>query len=142
MCIRDRMIAIFFVRLGQNEYIMGALYKGMFGSAILAGIAFYFVTDAMMVGIPGIDSMSLYLSTLVGLILTVLIVVITEYYTGIFNPVKSVAEASKTGHATNIIAGLAVSMQATAAPVIAICVGIYAAYELSLIHISEPTRPY
>ncbi len=104
------MIAIFFVRLGQNEYIMGALYKGMFGSAILAGIAFYFVTDAMMVGIPGIDSMSLYLSTLVGLILTVLIVVITEYYTGIFNPVKSVAEA---------------------APVIAICIGIYAAYEFS-----------
>ena len=125
------MIGIFFVRLGQNEYIMGALYKGMFGSAILAGIAFYFVTDAMMVGIPGIDSMSLYLSTLVGLILTVLIVVITEYYTGIFNPVKSVAEASKTGHATNIIAGLAVSMQATAAPVIAICVGIYAAHEFS-----------
>ncbi|MFL2748121.1 MAG: sodium-translocating pyrophosphatase [bacterium] len=125
------MIAIFFVRLGQNEYIMGALYKGMFGSAILAGIAFYFVTDAMMVGIPGVDSMSLYLSTLVGLILTVLIVVITEYYTGIFTPVKSVAEASKTGHATNIIAGLAVSMQATAAPVIAICVGIYAAYEFS-----------
>ena len=82
------MIAIFFVRLGQNEYIMGALYKGMFGSAILAGIAFYFVTDAMMVGIPGIDSMSLYLSTLVGLILTVLIVVITEYYTGIFTPVS------------------------------------------------------
>ena len=75
--------------------------------------------------------MSLYLSTLVGLILTVLIVVITEYYTGIFNPVKSVAEASKTGHATNIIAGLAVSMQATAAPVIAICIGIYAAYEFS-----------
>ena len=75
--------------------------------------------------------MSLYLSTLVGLILTVLIVVITEYYTGIFTPVKSVAEASKTGHATNIIAGLAVSMQATAAPVIAICVGIYAAYEFS-----------
>ena len=125
------MLAIFFVRLGQNEYIMGALYKGMFGSAILAGIAFYFVTDAMMVGIPGVDSMSLYLSTLVGLILTVLIVVITEYYTGIFTPVKSVAEASKTGHATNIIAGLAVSMQATAAPVIAICVGIYAAYEFS-----------
>ena len=110
---------------------MGALYKGMFGSAILAGIRVLFRHRCDDVGIPGIDSMSLYLSTLVGLILTVLIVVITEYYTGIFNPVKSVAEASKTGHATNIIAGLAVSMQATAAPVIAICIGIYAAYEFS-----------
>ena len=125
------MIGIFFVRLGQSEYIMGALYKGMFGSAILAAVAFYFVTDSMMSGIPGVSSGSLYLSTLVGLVLTVLIVVITEYYTGIYTPVKSVAEASKTGHATNIIAGLAVSMQATAAPVIAICVGIYAAYEFA-----------
>jgi K(+)-stimulated pyrophosphate-energized sodium pump len=110
---------------------MGALYKGMFGSAILAGVAFYFVSDSMMTGIPGISSGSIFLATLVGLILTVLIVVITEYYTGIYTPVKSVAEASKTGHATNIIAGLAVSMQATAAPVIAICVGIFAAYEFA-----------
>ena len=125
------MIGIFFVRLGQSEYIMGALYKGMFGSAILAGVAFYFVSDSMMTGIPGISSGSIFLATLVGLILTVLIVVITEYYTGIYTPVKSVAEASKTGHATNIIAGLAVSMQATAAPVIAICVGIFAAYEFA-----------
>ena len=125
------MIAIFFVRLGKSEYIMGALYKGMFGAAILAAVAFYFVTDAMIVDVPGLNAMPLYFSTLVGLVLTVLIVIITEYYTGIYSPVKSVAEASKTGHATNIIAGLAVSMQATAAPVIAICAGIYAAYAFS-----------
>ena len=125
------MIAIFFVRLGKSEYIMGALYKGMFGAAILAAVAFYFVTDAMIVDVPGLNAMPLYFSTLVGLVLTVLIVIITEYYTGIYSPVKSVADASKTGHATNIIAGLAVSMQATAAPVIAICAGIYAAYAFS-----------
>ncbi len=125
------MIAVFFVRLGASEYIMGALYKGMFGAAILAAIAFYFVTDAMIGGLPNLSAMSLYLSTLVGLVLTVLIVVITEYYTGIYGPVKSVADASKTGHATNIIAGLAVSMQATAAPVIAICVGIFVAFEFA-----------
>ncbi len=118
------MIAVFFVRLGKNEYIMGALYKGMFGSAILAGIAFFFATRQLMGGIPEISMLSIYYCTLVGLVLTVLIVVITEYYTGIYGPVKSVANASTTGHGTNIIAGLGVSMQSTAAPVLAICAAI------------------
>lgn len=122
------IIALYFVRLGDSEYIMGALYKGMFGSAILAAVAFYFLTIAMMGGLPGLSTTSIYLATLVGLILTVAIVVITEYYTGIYGPVKFVAHASTTGHATNIIAGLSVSMQATAAPVIVICVGIFLAY--------------
>jgi K(+)-stimulated pyrophosphate-energized sodium pump len=122
------MIAVFFVRLGKNEYIMGALYKGMFGSAILAGIAFFFATRQLMGGIPEISMMSIYYSTLVGLVLTVLIVIITEYYTGIYGPVKAVANASTTGHGTNIIAGLGVSMQSTAAPVLAICAAIGAAY--------------
>jgi K(+)-stimulated pyrophosphate-energized sodium pump len=107
---------------------MGALYKGMFGSAILAAIGFYYVTMKMMVGIPGIEPMSIFYAALVGLVLTVVIVIITEYYTGIYAPVKGVAEASLTGHATNIIAGLAVSMQATAAPVIAICAAILASF--------------
>ncbi len=122
------MIAVFFVRLGKSEYIMGALYKGMFGSAILAGIAFFFAARQLMGGIPEISMMSIYYSTLVGLVLTVLIVIITEYYTGIYGPVKSVANASTTGHGTNIIAGLGVSMQSTAAPVLAICAAIGVAY--------------
>ena len=103
---------------------MGALYKGMFGAAIIAGIAFFFVCRNMMGNIPGISAMSIYYSTLVGLVLTVVIVIITEYYTGLRKPVKNIAQASTTGHGTNIIAGLAVSMQSTAAPVIAICIAI------------------
>jgi K(+)-stimulated pyrophosphate-energized sodium pump len=125
------MIAVFFVKLGQGEYIMGALYKGMFGSAFLAAVAFYFACKSMMVGIADISAMSIYYSTLVGLVLTVVIVIVTEYYTGIYAPVKSVADASTTGHATNIIAGLAVSMQATALPVIAVCIAIMVAYKFA-----------
>jgi K(+)-stimulated pyrophosphate-energized sodium pump len=121
------MIAAFFVRLGKNEYIMGALYKGMFGAAILAAIGFLIATNVYMKGMP-YSPTALFLATLVGLVLTVLIVIITEYYTGIYSPVKGVAEMSTTGHATNIIAGLAVSMQATAAPVLAICLGIGLSY--------------
>ncbi len=121
------IIAVFFVRLGSSEYIMGALYKGMFGSAIIAGIAFYYVTMKLMTTIPGVPAINIFYSTLVGLILTVVIVIITEYYTGIYAPVKAIAQASTTGHGTNVIAGLAVSMQATAAPVITICIGILAA---------------
>jgi len=123
------MIAIFFVRLGnKSDYIMGALYKGMFGSAIIAAIAFYYATVKMMGGLTDISAMSIYYSTLVGLVLTVLIVIITEYYTGKYAPVKSIADASSTGHGTNIIAGLAVSMQSTAAPVLTICAGILIAH--------------
>ncbi|MBA2881152.1 K(+)-stimulated pyrophosphate-energized sodium pump [Desulfosalsimonas propionicica] len=122
------VIATLFVRLGKNEYIMGALYKGMFGAAILAAIAFYIFTVNMVDTIGGIPGINLFYASLVGLVLTVVIVIITEYYTGIYGPVKAIAEASTTGHATNIIAGLAISMQATAAPVLAICVGIGVAY--------------
>ena len=123
------IIGVFFVRLGKNEYIMGALYKGMFASAIIAGIVFFFAVQNMvpaltLVGGKTVTPMSIFLSTLVGLILTVVIVIITEYYTGKYGPVKGVANASSTGHGTNIIAGLAVSMQSTAAPVLMICLAI------------------
>ena len=122
------MIAIFFVKLGKSEYIMGALYKGMFGSAILAAIAFLVACVTMFSGVPELGGMRIFLAALVGLVLTVVIVVITEYYTGIRKPVKMIAEASTTGHGTNVIAGLAVSMEATALPVLAICGAIGVSY--------------
>ncbi|MBF0100134.1 MAG: sodium-translocating pyrophosphatase [Desulfobacterales bacterium] len=125
------MIAMGFVRLGKSEYIMGALYKGMFGSAIIAAIVFYFATVVFMSDLPGYSALSIYYASLVGLVLTVLIVIITEYYTGKYKPVKDIAQASTTGHGTNIIAGLALSMQATAAPVIAICISILVSYHFA-----------
>ena len=125
------MIAVFFVRLGSGGYIMGALYKGMFGSAILAAVAFYYACAKFMSGLGDISAMDIYYCSLIGLVLTVVIVIITEFYTGIYSPVKSIAEASTTGHGTNIIAGLAVSMQATAAPVLAICLSILLAYHFA-----------
>jgi K(+)-stimulated pyrophosphate-energized sodium pump len=125
------IIACFFVRLGDGEYIMGALYKGMFGSAILAAVAFYWACKQMFVGIESITPMGCFYAALTGLVLTVVIVIITEYYTGIYGPVKKVANMSTTGHATNIIAGLGISMQATAGPVIAICISILVSYHFA-----------
>jgi K(+)-stimulated pyrophosphate-energized sodium pump len=109
---------------------MGALYKGMIVAGVLAAIAFYFVTD-MMMGDSG-AAKSIYYSALIGLALTAAMVVITEYYTGTdFKPVKTIAEASLTGDATNIIAGLGISMKATALPVIAVCASIWGAFALA-----------
>ena len=125
------MIAVFFVRLGSGGYIMGALYKGMFGAAIIAAVAFYYACTKYMADLGTISAMNIYYCTLIGLVLTVVIVIITEYYTGIYGPVKSIAEASTTGHGTNIIAGLAVSMQATALPVLAICLAILLAFKFA-----------
>jgi K(+)-stimulated pyrophosphate-energized sodium pump len=122
------VLGTFVVSTKEGGKIMNALYKGVIASGVLAAIAFYPVTMAMM----GDGAMNLYYSALIGLALTAAMVVITEYYTGTeFSPVKKVAAASTTGHATNIIAGLGVSMKATALPVIAVCASIWGAHELS-----------
>jgi K(+)-stimulated pyrophosphate-energized sodium pump len=122
------ILGTFVVGTKEGGKIMSALYKGVIASGVLAAIAFYPVTQAMM----GADSMNLYYATLIGLALTAAMVVITEYYTGTeFSPVKKIAAASTTGHATNIIAGLGISMKATTLPVIAVCLSIWGAFELA-----------
>ena len=126
------VIGCFFVRAGAGGSIMGALYKGLIVAGVLAAILFYPVTNTMMAGVAGMSAMSLYLCALIGLALTAAMVWITEYYTGTdYAPVKHVAAASETGHATNIIAGLGVSMKSTALPVLAVCASIWCAFELS-----------
>ncbi len=126
------VIGTYFVRLGKSQYIMGALYKGLAVSGILAAIAFYLVAGWFL-GLPGVTpaftQMGVFTTALIGLLLTGLIVMITEYFTSTsFNPVKHIAQASLTGHGTNVIAGLAVSMKATGLPVIVICGAIVWAY--------------
>ena len=131
------VIGTFFVRLGSSNNIMNALYKGLGASAIIAIALFYPVTSWMMggagakaFGIPSVNS--LFFAAVTGIVVTALIVIITEYYTATrYNPVKSIAAASTTGHATNIIQGLAVSMQSTALPVVVIGAGILVTYELA-----------
>ncbi|MYH70712.1 MAG: sodium-translocating pyrophosphatase [Gammaproteobacteria bacterium] len=126
------VIGCFFVRSGEGGSIMGALYKGLIVAGVLAAVLFYPVTNTMMADIPGMSAMSLYLCALIGLALTAAMVWITEYYTGTdYAPVKHVAAASETGHATNIIAGLGVSMKSTALPVLAVCASIWGAHELA-----------
>ena len=121
------IIGTFFVSTRSGR-IMSALYKGVIVSGVLAALAFYPITNALM----GADSTNLYLAALIGLALTAAMVVITEYYTGAdYSPVRKVAAASTTGDATNIIAGLGVSMKATALPVLAVCASIWGAYELA-----------
>ena len=126
------VIGCFFVRAGEGGSIMGALYKGLIVAGVLAAILFYPITEWMMTGIDELPARSLYYCALIGLALTAAMVWITEYYTGTeYAPVKHIAAASETGHATNIIAGLGVSMKATALPVLAVCASIWGAYELA-----------
>ncbi|MFZ2196926.1 MAG: sodium-translocating pyrophosphatase [Thermodesulfovibrionales bacterium] len=133
------IIGTFAVRLGKSGYIMGALYKGLAVAGVLAAITFYIVTGeflkgvdpASMVSHPSFTQMNVFLMALIGLALTGVIVVITEYFTSAQRPpVKHIAQASLTGHGTNVIAGLAVSMKSTAAPVIVIVASILGAYHL------------
>ncbi len=129
------IIGTFFVRLGKSQYIMGALYKGLAVAGILAAGAFYVASDMFLHQHTGVEqafsSLGVFSTAVIGLVLTGLIVIITEYFTSkSFSPVKHIAAASQTGHGTNVIAGLAVSMKSTGAPALVICGAIIWAYWL------------
>jgi K(+)-stimulated pyrophosphate-energized sodium pump len=121
------VVGTFFVKTSEGGKIMSALYRGVIVSGVIAAAAFYPISAALL----GDKAMPLYYCALIGLALTAAMIVITEYYTATeYKPVRHIAEASQTGHGTNVIAGLAVSMRSTALPVLAVCAAIWGAYEL------------
>ncbi len=138
-CLVASIIGTFFVRLGKSNNIMGALYKGFIASALLSLAIMYPVTNYVIgfsnefnIADSTFTGQSLYICAIIGLVITGLLIWITEYYTGTnYRPVQSVAKASTTGHGTNVIQGLAVSMEATALPAIVIVVGIVATFKLA-----------
>jgi len=138
-CILTSIVGTFFVKLGKSKNIMGALYKGFIVTAILSVLILYPVTD-IMIGLENnystansnFSGFDLYLCGIIGLIITGLIIWVTEYYTGTnFRPVKSVAKSSTTGHGTNVIQGLAVSLEATALPALIIVAGILSTNQIA-----------
>jgi K(+)-stimulated pyrophosphate-energized sodium pump len=143
VCIITSILGTFFVRLGKKQNIMGALYNGLIVTGLLSAIAIWFVFNALIPqGLTYVDYVSgrtlavtpvnLFWCGIVGLLVTTAIVIITEYFTGTgFRPVRAVAKASVSGHGTNVIQGLAVSLESTALPALTIIVGIIAAYNLA-----------
>ncbi|PIR47441.1 sodium-translocating pyrophosphatase [Candidatus Uhrbacteria bacterium CG10_big_fil_rev_8_21_14_0_10_50_16] len=126
------IIALFFIRLGQKENIMGALYKGLIAAGALSAIAFYPITKFLLADVPGLNWLNVFYSALIGLAVTAAMVWITEYYTATtYSPVKNLAKASETGHGTNVIAGLALSMKSTAMPILVLVAAILGAYALA-----------
>ena len=133
VCIVTSVIGTFFVRLGSSNNIMGALYKGFIATAVLSAIAIYFVTNHMFAGQDVM--MPYFISAMVGLVVTGALVWITEYYTSTeYRPVRVVAKASETGHGTNVISGLAMSMEACAIPAIIIAAGIVVSFQMAGIY--------
>jgi K(+)-stimulated pyrophosphate-energized sodium pump len=136
ICIIASIIGTFFVKLGPSQSIMGALYKGMLATAVLSLVGIAGVTH-QLIGfgtLPGVaySGQTLFICGIVGLVVTGLIIVITEYYTGTnFRPVQSIAKASVTGHGTNVIQGLAISLESTALPALVIIAGILTSYNLA-----------
>ncbi len=139
VCILASVVGTFFVRLGRSQNIMGALYKGFIVAAVLSAVGLWFITDWVIgtstqysIGTMTFNGRYLFYSGLIGLVVTALLIWITEYYTSTgYRPVLSIAKASTTGHGTNVIQGLAVSMEATALPAIVICAGIIVAFKLA-----------
>jgi len=126
------IVGIGFVKVGSDLKVMKALYRGLIVSGLISAILFLPITMWLMDGNGMYSVMALYATTLVGLALTAALVVITEYYTSrLFSPVHKIAKASETGHATNVIAGLGLSMKSTALPVLVVCLSIYAAFHLA-----------
>jgi K(+)-stimulated pyrophosphate-energized sodium pump len=129
--IISSIVGTFFVKVGAGGKIMNALYKGVIVSGLISAVLFWFITKSLL---PG-QFNALFGCTLIGLALTAAMIIITEYYTATeYGPVRGVAAASQTGHATNIIAGLGVSMKSTALPVIAVCLAIWGASDLAGIY--------
>ena len=138
-CVVTSIIGTFFVRLGSSNSIMGALYKGFIATGILSLVALYPITS-LLIGLDtplaasgvSFSGYSLFWCGVTGLVVTTLIVVITEYYTGTnYRPVQSIAKASVTGHGTNVIQGLAISLEATALPALVIIAGIIVSFNLA-----------
>ncbi len=126
------IVGTFFIKIGKDKNIMKALYKGLIVAGVLAAIGFYPITTSMLAGIDGLNAMNVYYAALLGLAVTALMIMITEYYTATeYKPVQRLAEASESGHGTNIIAGLALSMKSTALPVLTIVGGILIAFNLA-----------